>query len=182
VDRGRCRLTLGDADGFDADVEELDRVGRDLGGQYRSWADMHRTVRALLDGRFDDAERLAQMQAELPHPDALNVYAGHVLVMRRDQGRLEEILPLVEQAVVENPGLAAFRAALALTHAEIGDAEVARRHLDALAEDDFGRLPFDTTHTGTVALLAEVCHRLGDADRAALREICGDRLKGPARN
>ena len=59
-ERALSRLINGDRAGFDADVAEMDRLGRDT----RAWgprsnAARWHVVQALLDGRFDEVEALA---------------------------------------------------------------------------------------------------------------------------
>ena len=58
---------------------------------------------SILDGHLDDAERLAgaafTMGQEIGQPDTMAVYAAQLVNIRNYQGRLAEMVPLVEQAV-----------------------------------------------------------------------------------
>jgi hypothetical protein len=98
--------------------------------------------------------------------DRSAVALAQMFVLYREWGRLAEILPVATQAITENPGLAGFRAALALAHAETGDVPAARDVFDTLSENRFSTVPRDMTWTGSLFVLAEVCAVLGDAERA----------------
>jgi tetratricopeptide (TPR) repeat protein len=83
-----------------------------------------------------------------------------------ETGRLEAVAPLVEATVEQNPGLDAFRAALAFTYAALGRLDDARRQFEILAVDDFGAVSRNILWPNSLALLSEVCSVLGDRRRA----------------
>ena len=128
------------------------------------------TARALLDGRFDEVEELAAGAFSKPEgasPDALNSYAGHLLALRREQGRLTELIPVIESAIEENPTLPAYRVALALALLESGDADQAGAILVEVAPDTFAVIPRDQTWPVGSSMLAEVIAAIGTAEHAA---------------
>jgi DNA-binding CsgD family transcriptional regulator len=129
-----------------------------------------RTMHALLEGRFADAERLAQRTLEIgdrmPGMDAGGVYGVQMFTLRREQGRLGEVGPLVRHFVQSHPQGHVWRPGLALVYAELGQLDAARAEFDLLAADDFCTLVRDGAWGVSVAYLAQVCSALGDARRA----------------
>ena len=128
-------------------------------------------ARALLGGRFDDAERLAVEANRLGHlagqPDAdmfLSVQRMEIAYERGLLGRWERPLRI---AVARDPASRSFlRAWQALCACERGDDEAARAFFDDLASKDFADIPFEPTWLGIVATSAAVCAQLGDTARA----------------
>ena len=120
------RLTLGDVDGARRDCERLDGLAR----EHRQPLFLHlalswRGTFAQLDGRLDEAQRLASeafsLREQLATRDAEAVFAGQLFTIRRAQGRLHELLPVVAQVTEDNPALSALRAGLPLVHLAAGD-------------------------------------------------------------
>lgn len=129
------------------------------------------TIRA---GRFDEAEKQAQACAELGETvgdaDAMGWHGAHLVAIRWYQGRLEEVLPLLDQLVhsstlstVDNSYFAARAAAAAV----VGDQRKAASSLARLVGSDLAELPRSSTWMVTMNGVAEAAYRLGDADTAA---------------
>jgi len=89
-----------------------------------------------------------------------------MFTIRREQGRLQEVAPILKQFVDDHDATASWRPGLALIHAEIGQLEEARKGLESLAADDFSILPRDSLRQTSLAYLAEVCDYLQDRERA----------------
>src|SRR5436309_890930 len=74
---------------------------------------------ALLRGGLGSAETLAgeaiQIGADAGQSDAYMLYGGQLQEIRLYQGRGGELIELLEQGVAANPGIPAWRAALAQT-------------------------------------------------------------------
>ena len=126
-------------------------------------------MRAILRGDFAAAERLAERALEVSReiqPEvATGVYGVQMFTTRREQGRLAEVAPLVRRFVAENAEAAAWRPGLALIASDLGFEEEAQRIFDELAATQFD-FPIDARRNITLSYLAEICTRLGDADRA----------------
>jgi tetratricopeptide (TPR) repeat protein len=88
-----------------------------------------------------------------------------MFTIRREQGRLAEVAPLFRRFLDENPREAAWRPGLALMASDLGFKDAARKAFEDLAAAGFA-LPIDAKRNVTLSYLAEVCARLGDADRA----------------
>ena len=126
---------------------------------------------ALFEGHFDDSERLAQQAVEIgqrmPSLDAAGVFGMQMFSLRREQGRLKELAPLVAHFVRTRPAAGTWRPGLAVIYSELGLRREAKAEFDVLAADAFAALPRDGLWVPCLAFLADVCAFLGDTDRAA---------------
>ena len=126
---------------------------------------LSRTLRATLDGRFPDAERLAEEALELGRVRQ-SEYATYVfryaqlLAIRWAQGSLPELWPQIEDHADRFPWIPRWREALAA--AERGDDQLARRELERHAARDFADLPRDGLWILHLCTLADVCVLVGD--------------------
>lgn len=168
-------LILGDAAAATRELEAADALATRLRlGRHQWRATVVRAMLALLEGDVAGSEALAERAAKLARgtsaADSANVYASQVFQVRRVQGRLAELAGLVDGMVERNPGLRVWRFAAAMIHAELGSVERARALVDELTARDLKDLPRDWGWLPSLAGLAEVCARIGDARRAALLE------------
>jgi class 3 adenylate cyclase/tetratricopeptide (TPR) repeat protein len=120
---------------------------------------------AMTVGDLERADELAttalQIGIEGGQPDAFAIYGGQLSLLRRHQGRLDELVTLIEQVAAENPGVPTFGPILAITYLEAGDDAKASELLEAAAAEDFTSLPLDFIWlVGTVAY-ARVAFVLG---------------------
>jgi class 3 adenylate cyclase/tetratricopeptide (TPR) repeat protein len=90
-----------------------------------------RVILAILAGDLDNAEHLAGVALSLGldsgQPDAFAMYGPQIINIRARQGRLGELVPLIDQAAADNPDLPAFQSALAVACVAAGDDDRARR-------------------------------------------------------
>jgi DNA-binding SARP family transcriptional activator len=168
-------LEAGDMATVDQDLRAYTRQARQLRQPlYLYWAAILRSTRALLRGQFDEAERLSLQALTVGHrlegrqlDNIQNGVGAQIQFIRREQGRMGEVEPMVATFVERLPQIPAWRMAKALIDASIGQLEAARSQLDFLARDGFGRIPRDVFWLPALAGLAEVCATLGDEARAA---------------
>lgn len=162
---------------------ETDRAA-DMVAQHRAYADMLkqpslqwynlvlRAVWALFRGDFAEAEQLIEegwRVGQLVQPwDAGFSYRIAMFVLRREQGRLEEIDPLIRQSVAEYASYRSFRCLVPLIDCELGHEHEARIAFDELAADDFGAFPRDGEWVFCLTVLTEVATHLEDRERAAI--------------
>jgi class 3 adenylate cyclase len=171
------RLVLGDIRGVDADLAAYERLAAELRQPQFLWhIPLLRGMRALIDGRFDDAEALASEalaggeRAQEPVSAMFNAIQD--LQLRRlrrrpeDVRRLEQSLPVLGDLAERYPAIPAWRCSLAATHAELGNRGEALAVFEPLAANGFADLPRDTQWTISLALLAETAAFLGDVPRA----------------
>jgi tetratricopeptide (TPR) repeat protein len=126
-------------------------------------------MRAIMSGDFVDAERHAERGWELGHrthgSQFEGVYGIQMFAIRREQGRLAEVAPVIKRLIDLDPTQPAWKPGFALIASDLGFREPARRLLDELAASDFV-FPLDAKHSLTLAYLAEVCAALEDQRRA----------------
>ena len=126
-------------------------------------------MRAILGGEFAEAERLAERAfeaaREFSSEYADGVYGVQMFTIRREQGRLAEVAPILRRFIDDNPRDAAWRPGMALIASDLGFRDAARKSFEDLAAAGFA-FPFDAKRTLTLSYLAEVCTELGDVDRA----------------
>jgi class 3 adenylate cyclase/tetratricopeptide (TPR) repeat protein len=169
--RPQVAMEAGDLAEVDRQLENLARLTHEVRQPHLVWAQtVDAAWRAHLAGRLAEAEQLATEAYETGtaggHVDALMYYACQLLAIRFDQGRLGELVALVEQAVADNPGLPAFRAILALAYCEADRPADARPILDTALAASFAG-PFDMSWTTCMGFYAEVAARLGHERAAA---------------
>lgn len=161
----------GDIPAVRADLSEMARLAEQLAQpSQRWWAAATSATLALLEGRFDDAEKLiehARTQGEHAQSyDARNFYELQRFALCREQGRLAEMLADLERAVEADPARPVLRCALATAWGELGLRDGSRHLLDQLARDDFAELPVNNDWLLSAALLAELIASIGDLGRA----------------
>ncbi|MEE8346459.1 MAG: AAA family ATPase, partial [Dehalococcoidia bacterium] len=165
-------LELGDIPAVDVEMEAHARLAEELRQPFYLWyTDQLRFVRALMEGRFQEAERLAR-QAQttgqrVREQDADMRFEIQMLVLRRERGGLDESEAAARRFTEQYPGLPAWRCALAWLYGELGREGEARAEFERLAADDFADLPRDAIWFTTVAFLSQACAFLADTGRAA---------------
>jgi class 3 adenylate cyclase len=169
--RLRDYLELGDIAAVDRELKAYDRISNELRMPQHRWhAPLLRGMRALIEGRFADSERLAAEALEggerAQEPIALQFYGIQTSLLRRHQGRSEEMLPIVEQLADRYPAIPAWRCALATIHSDLGHADEARRAFEQVAANDFADIPQDANRLVALSLLSEAAAFLGDRPRA----------------
>ncbi|MBI1886376.1 MAG: protein kinase, partial [Chloroflexi bacterium] len=148
-------LELGDIRGVDAELEIFGRLAEELRQPWHLWnlAQM-RGMRAMLDGRFEEGERLAQQALALGQrgqvANALQLFAVQTYLLRREQGRLQELEAPMKAFVAQYPLVPAWRTGLAFLYAEQGREAEAREEFERLVADDFAALPI-SRYLGTLA-------------------------------
>ncbi|HET6626775.1 MAG TPA: AAA family ATPase [Nocardioidaceae bacterium] len=134
------------------------------------WAAM----RALVDGRFDDASHhidharhLGRAARDESTASIYWVQRYWFEIERDDPAGLEELIEPLDRIVSQNSDVPAWQAALALLHARRGDHEAAAAAFEPLAADSFRAIPSDAVWLNAMTYLAETCAFLGDSRRAS---------------
>ena len=129
------------------------------------------TLLAIHEGRFADAEALARetlrVGSRFSPANAAGVYGMQMFSIRREQGRLAEVLPVLRHFVATQPDTAIWRPGLALLYRELDLRAETRAAFEGLAADDFAAIPRGGLWPTSMAFMAEVCAYLKDAARAA---------------
>ena len=166
-------LFLGDIDGVDRELEIYTRLAEKLRQPQHLWhIPVLRGMRAVLDGRFDDAERLAAealaggQRAE--EPLSAQFYGIQMSVLHTLRGTVDEMIPTVRELAKRYPAIRAWRLALVSFLCESGRLDEGREEFERLAAHDFEDLPLDANYITGMALISRAAWRLGDAERARL--------------
>ncbi|RNL77322.1 BTAD domain-containing putative transcriptional regulator [Nocardioides marmorisolisilvae] len=173
-------LALGDTQAADASIRHFLRASTYLRQPFYRWhAHYLPALRALMRGRFDEAESLtaaATDESELFQPGAegaMMLTGLQTLWLFYERGDLDQIAPLLEGVADTFGEIPAMNAARAWVAAETGDRERASTMVAELAAADF-----DVIAQTDIAWLAAMCFissaaaTVGDLDAAArLRTI-----------
>ncbi|HUA32638.1 MAG TPA: adenylate/guanylate cyclase domain-containing protein [Candidatus Binataceae bacterium] len=162
-------------------LANIEAAREDL-GRYNRWVEDRRepflmclvnhfhACEASLEGRFADFERFAQealaIGQALEVENAAGIFGTQMFTLRREQGRLREVEPLLRYFIRTPEGAHAWRPGLALIYAELGRTEEAAAEFDQLAQRDFSDLPQDGNWLIAMTYLADVCVFLGDKSSA----------------
>ena len=139
---------------------------------YRHSALSWSAVLEHLAGRLSAAEQLAQesltlaRRAETSEADAN--FTAQLLPIRRDQGRLEELLPAIEALTAEERTIGRWHAARPLVRWHAGDERGARAALAQWGEAQIRCIPRDMHWLCGLMRLSEACARVGNGAQGAL--------------
>jgi class 3 adenylate cyclase/tetratricopeptide (TPR) repeat protein len=165
-------LELGDVAAVDRELTAYAGLAEELRMPEHAWHTYAlRGMRVLLDGKIEEAERLAEQARRAgdraEQPLAQQYYGIQMTQIRSMQGRAAELLPSVRDLAERFPGIPAWRTAVISLAARSGDDELAKLELDRFAGNDFGALPRDANWFTAMSLMGEAIALIGDADRAA---------------
>jgi tetratricopeptide (TPR) repeat protein len=166
-------IELGDVSSAYADLEAMTTLAEQLGQPAQKWlAGVYRTALALLEGRFEAAEQLIGETRSIGEQalrwSAAVAHGLQLYLLRREQGRLEEVEELVRRGTTDYPTYPIWRCVLANMLAEQGSTAEAMTQLEELAADGFKGIPFDEEWEVSLCLLSETAARLGDRDQAEM--------------
>jgi len=164
-------LEFGNIKAAEADLDALTRIDALI--RQRTYSiSMHAShfMLTLMRGELVEAERRVMELMRLlwrglaAHEDQLSVM---IFSLRREQGRLNEIRPVLSLFLQQHSAGATWLPGLALIQAELGQLNDARQTFEQMAADDFVTIPHDGRWYYCAVYLSEVCAALGDAARAA---------------
>jgi tetratricopeptide (TPR) repeat protein len=164
-------LELGDVTAAESESERLVQLGEASRTPLLRWRGLVvQACMALLAGRFADAERFAAeaIAARRRGQDAAvaQIFVTQSFLRRLETGGVaehEEMLARLSRDFPDNRG---WRASLALVLAESGREDEARTLFAEIAALDFVDIANDANFPSTMAMLAILTHRFGDAARA----------------
>ena len=167
-----CLLEVGDIPTVDAEVEALTQLAEELKQPFYQYLALTlRIMRLLLEGKWQEAEQMAEQSLtvgrRLQGQDPAGTFGIQMFTIRREQGRLREIEPVLRSFVQRHSLASAWRPGLALLYSELGLEQEARDVFEHLAADDFTGIPRDALWASCITYLVEVCAFLRDAPRAA---------------
>ena len=131
----------------------------------------HEADVAMIDGRLDEAERLALEALRIgrtSQPDAAACFGAQLGAIRAEQGRLGELAGLLEQVIEANPGIPGFRAVLARALCELERVDEARLAMAPSLKAGFEDIPNDMVWRAVMCGWAETAARVADQSAARL--------------
>ena len=148
-------LERADGDSLEAHVVRAEECAARVPDAAIQWNLMlHRAWIVSLSGDLEAFEQLAEAALayglEHDQADAFGIYAVQLSALRTCQGRFQEMVPLVEQALVDTPALTAYRPALEVAKAYAGEIDSARSMLAADAAAGFPMLDDTGWSTGVM--------------------------------
>jgi len=164
-------LEHGDFLEADREIDAYDRLAHESRQPTYMWyALRNRAMRALVKGRFDEAERLTteaftmgRRVHERLAAQGLGIFS---VVLGWERGVMPDLAGVLERFGAQYPGIGAWRAGLAFLYVEEGRVADARREFESLADELPTRTTRDSVWLPSTALLALVCASLGDEERA----------------
>lgn len=164
-------MEMGDMRAHDEAIENYARLAEGLRQPSYLWlVPFFRGNKAVLQGRFEECERLAReawaIANRVEDRVAMLFLASQTTLLRVEQGRAEEQLQQVEGYIQKYPMVPGYRATLAYVYAHVGRLEDARRELEHVTADNLASLPRDGSWIVVLASLAWVCWTVGHAELA----------------
>jgi predicted ATPase/class 3 adenylate cyclase len=130
-----------------------------------------RSPRALLAGRIDEAEALAdealQVGTASGEPDARAFFGSQIFGVRYEQRRLHELTEILGEMQAANPNIPSFGPMLGLALCEAGRYDEAAVLLQRVAGEHFRSVNHGGIWISTMGRWADVAARLGDREAAA---------------
>jgi tetratricopeptide (TPR) repeat protein len=165
-------INAGDIEEVDRCLSISDRLMQQLGQPTFAWGhNFLSSTRAQIAGEVDRIEQLAntalQIGTESGEADAFLLFGTQFMAANWQRGTMGNLIPLIEQAVADNPGVPGLPAALALAHAEQGMVDEARRLLERELES-FDVVPTTGAWLTEATMLAEVAVECRASEAAIL--------------
>ena len=181
-DRERCMegheyrftalIELGETQGAKAALAMMQSLAEEIRQPSHDWfVAVYRASLALLEGELAAAEELisaARRTGDRAQSWSAAVgYRLQLYMLRREQGRIEEVEDLIRRSVQEYRTYPIWQCLMAQVAAELGQTGDARAMVERLAAQDFARVPFDEEWLVCMSLLAEASISLGDTEHAS---------------
>jgi DNA-binding CsgD family transcriptional regulator len=164
-------LETGDIAALDVELEAFARRAEELQQPYYRWCTgVFRAMRALLEGRFAEAEQLSAAAREIGRPvdppESSAIAFVHLGIIRLEQDRIGEMVEPYTYLAGQYPRILATRAMLALALSESGRKDDAWIPYEPLRRNGFGELQGGPYHLMDLAALTGACVSLGDGQGA----------------
>ncbi len=166
-------MELGKVDEFERELEEYEyRANQLRRPMFFYVTNLRRLMLATHRGRLEEIEALTMkiltLGEEAQVDSAVQAFGLAIFLVRRLQGRLEELEDTVLQMREHFPLNAGWSTSLAVIYNETGRLDEARAELSRIAANDFDEFPRDITWNVIITILAPVCAAVGDRRVAKL--------------
>lgn len=175
--KGFMAAVRGDGEAFAAHFDERKRIADGMRRPRLDWlTGCCAAAIAAFRGDLERAEQLANetltlgQRAGCSEEQILALYGTYLYQIRTAQGRVGELIPLLETRVTNNPDVPVWRIALAGAYLESERYDDAREHHLWLAENSCANVPHDAEYAVSVCGLARQTYFLRPPD-AILRDV-----------
>ena len=162
-------LKSGDIVGVDIAHREYLTAEAELRDQFKRGLLLD-AMRALMDGRLEDAQSLAQQAFAAGQvsgrPLAPNSFLIQHAMISWERGRFGDLESTLREFIAQNPLIVFARCALQLSLLQLGRSDEARVEFERLAEGEFRLVQRDWNWLPSMFVLSDVCADLGDLERA----------------
>jgi tetratricopeptide (TPR) repeat protein len=164
-------VMAGDIEESDRCLEQVEDFVEQTGQPALLWSlSVYRAARSLHAGDAEEADRLSSVAVKLGQdsgqPDAMNVHGVQMLLIRWHQGRLAELVALLEDMREANPGSQIFAGTLATAYVESDSVPSAQQLLDEAST--FGwDLPLDYVWSMAMAYWSHAAAEAGHEPASA---------------
>jgi class 3 adenylate cyclase/DNA-binding CsgD family transcriptional regulator len=135
-------------------------------------ADAYAAVLALANADFSAAEAAAEQAEARATADSApydeGVYGLQMYAIRRAEGRLAEVAPVMRALATAADPPSTWRPGLAALYTDLGMLDEARAVFDTLAPEGFAAVPRDAVWPASLTFLAETCIALRDQANASV--------------
>jgi DNA-binding CsgD family transcriptional regulator len=165
-------IALGDIDAARREVTRLEETAEQTAQPFMLHVSAHYgAAMALCDGRLDDADALAGRSHDwsrlLTGREASGVHGIQMFGIRREQGRLAELAPVIRLLAGQPGSSGPWRPGLVSVLVELGMDDAARQELERVRADGLDVLR-ESLWLASLTYLTDACAALGDAATAAL--------------
>ncbi|MFM0140222.1 helix-turn-helix transcriptional regulator [Caballeronia grimmiae] len=163
---------VGDIVGLRAALDADRRVSREMNSLYHQAVVLcFETLLSINEGAFDRAECEAQQALAIgervAQQAAATAFGMQMFCIRREQGRLSEVLPAMQLMLRNSTTASLWRPGIALMYAELDMRAEAHAEFHALQLQGMTECPANADSLTRACFAAEVCVYLEDASRAA---------------
>lgn len=165
-------IALGDLSGAERELADVQALAARVRQPFPLHvAEHYASTLALCTGNLYEAEAAARRSHEwsrlLTRRAASGIYGIQMFGIRREQGRLAELAPVIRVLARDDRSLGTWRPAFAALLAELGMEDEARSELERVREEGFDRLR-SSLWVASLTYLADACAIVGDEHLAAL--------------
>ena len=159
-------------DEVDQQLAVLTEIAGKTGLPLHAWyLGIARTWRCMLNGDYEEAERWSAEALELGmssgQPEAMATFGAQLFEMKRQQGRVAEVVDTFAAAMEAHPEIPVLRSVMTIMMCELGRYDEARAILESELRDGFASYPLDFTWTSSMCLLLDGAVTLEHAGAAS---------------
>lgn len=167
------QLELGNLHRADEHLHQSGKIGEAIRQPFYTTNHLvYRAMRSIMEGRYEEGERLAidALKSGLRggRGSAEGLFSMQMFAIRRDQGRLDELLPVLDAFQKIHSGSSIWKPGLILLYTKLDMRDDALREFRMLMDDELSMVPRDALWSTCLAYLTEAAIYLDDVDGARM--------------